>query len=92
MLCQSFQSVARYLRFNWNTPEPYAEIFKERLFDYLGRLDDGSTDEALVHQPLALQQPDPAGVRVGGVGHHRTASAGHAGRLRAVPHRDPFPS
>ena len=45
MLCQSLQSVARYLRFHWNTPEPYAEIFKERLFDYLGRLDDGSTDE-----------------------------------------------
>ena len=45
MVCQSLQSVARYLRFNWNTPEPFAAIFKERLFDYLGRLDDDSADE-----------------------------------------------
>jgi len=43
MVCQSLQSVAAYLRFDWNAPEPYREVFRERLFDYLGKLrvDDG---------------------------------------------------
>ncbi len=39
MLCQSLQSVAAITRFDWNTPRPYAEIFRERLFDGRGKLD-----------------------------------------------------
>lgn len=38
MVCQSLQSVARYLRFDWNLGASYVEIFRERLFDYLGKL------------------------------------------------------
>lgn len=45
MLCQSLQAVARFLGFNWNEPEPYAGIFRARLFDDRGRLEiEGQTD------------------------------------------------
>jgi hypothetical protein len=39
ILCQSLQSVAVYLGFDWNKPRNYREIFRERLFDYVGKLD-----------------------------------------------------
>ena len=39
ILCQSLQSVAVYLGFDWNQPLPYREIFRERLFDHVGKLD-----------------------------------------------------
>ncbi len=45
MTCQSLQSVASYLKFDWNTPHRFRELFKARLFDYLGKLDiDGTTE------------------------------------------------
>lgn len=45
MVCQSLQSVAAYLKFDWNKGENYREIFKERMFDFWGKLDnpDGSS-------------------------------------------------
>jgi hypothetical protein len=47
MVCQSLQSVAAYLRFDWNSPAPYREIFRERVFDYLGKLvADGAQEPA----------------------------------------------
>ncbi|MCD6030166.1 MAG: superfamily helicase, partial [Thermomicrobiales bacterium] len=48
IVCQSLQAVAAYARphgawFDWNAGEPYREIFRERMFDALGRLDgDGA--------------------------------------------------
>jgi len=39
LICQSLQIVAAYLKFDWNTPAPYREIFRERLFDFWGKLD-----------------------------------------------------
>jgi hypothetical protein len=45
MLCQSLQSVATSLKFNWNAGVQYREIFRERLFDYLGKLPDEETGE-----------------------------------------------
>lgn len=45
MTCQSLQSVAAYLKFDWNTPHKFRESFKARLFDYLGKLDiDGASE------------------------------------------------
>jgi len=44
MVCQSLQSVAAYLRFDWNAGTPYRDIFRERLFDYLGKLDRDRPD------------------------------------------------
>src|SRR6476469_8853035 len=45
MTCQSLQSVATYLKFDWNTPQKFREAFKARLFDYLGKLDiDGQSE------------------------------------------------
>ncbi|HET7037250.1 MAG TPA: AAA domain-containing protein [Thermomicrobiaceae bacterium] len=43
MVCQSLQSVATFLKFDWSTPKPFRRIFRERLFDYVGKLggDDG---------------------------------------------------
>ncbi len=45
MLCQSLQAVAAYLKFDWNSPAPYREIFRARLFDWWGKLEqnDGAT-------------------------------------------------
>ena len=45
MTCQSLQSVATYLKFDWNTPLNFRELFKARLFDYLGKLDIDGTSE-----------------------------------------------
>jgi hypothetical protein len=45
MTCQNLQSLAAFLRFDWNTPQPFRDIFHERVFDYLGKLDiDGQTE------------------------------------------------
>lgn len=45
MTCQSLQSVAAYLKFDWNTPLPFREQFKPRVFDYLGKIElDGTTE------------------------------------------------
>jgi hypothetical protein len=39
MVCQSLQAVASYLKFDWNAPEPYRDLFRTRLFDYWGKFD-----------------------------------------------------
>jgi len=45
MTCQSLQSLAAYLKFDWNTPHPFRTTFKARLFDYLGKIDkDGQAE------------------------------------------------
>jgi hypothetical protein len=45
MTCQSLQSVATYLKFDWTAPHNFREVFKARLFDYLGKLDiDGASE------------------------------------------------
>lgn len=42
MLCQSLQSVATYLKFDWRRPEDFRRLFHERVFDYIGKLgEDG---------------------------------------------------
>ena len=38
---QSLQAVAALLRFDWNAPEPYRDIFRARLFDARARLERG---------------------------------------------------
>jgi hypothetical protein len=45
MTCQSLQSVATYLKFDWNVPEPFRQRFRARLFDYLGKRDVDGTAE-----------------------------------------------
>ena len=37
MTCQSLQSLATYLKFDWNTPHAFRDLFNARLFDYLGK-------------------------------------------------------
>jgi hypothetical protein len=44
MVCQSLQSIAAFLRFDWNEGTPYREIFRARLFDFWGKLDRDTTD------------------------------------------------
>ncbi len=45
MTCQSLQSVATFLKFEWNAPHKFRELFRARLFDYLGKLDSGGESE-----------------------------------------------
>jgi hypothetical protein len=45
MTCQNLQALATFLRFDWNIPQKFREIFKVRLFDYLGKLDVGGVTE-----------------------------------------------
>jgi hypothetical protein len=50
-VCQSLQAVAASARpdgewFDWNSPQPYREIFRERLFDALGRFEANESGEA----------------------------------------------
>ena len=46
MLCQSLQAVAAYLKFDWNSPAPYRELFRARLFDWWGKLERDGDDAA----------------------------------------------
>jgi hypothetical protein len=44
MVCQSLQAVAAFLGFDWNRgEEKYRDIFKERLFDFWGKLEQEGT-------------------------------------------------
>jgi hypothetical protein len=43
MVCQSLQSVAAYLKFDWNKDKPFRELFHARLFDFWGKLDPDPT-------------------------------------------------
>jgi AAA domain/PD-(D/E)XK nuclease superfamily len=45
MTCQSLQSVAAYLKFDWTTPHNFRESFKARVFDYIGKLEIDGTSE-----------------------------------------------
>lgn len=45
IVCQSLQAVASHLPFDWNVGAPYRDIFRTRLFDDRGKLDD--TDEVV---------------------------------------------
>jgi hypothetical protein len=47
MICQSLQSVAAFLKFDWNAPESYRTAFRTGMFDYRGRFDappDGASE------------------------------------------------
>jgi hypothetical protein len=46
MLCQSLQAVAAFLKFDWREPENYRAIFRERMFDFWGKLNKGEDDAA----------------------------------------------
>ncbi|HEX5163964.1 MAG TPA: AAA domain-containing protein [Thermomicrobiales bacterium] len=46
MVCQSLQSVAAYLRFDWNQPEEYRRLFSVRLFDFWGKLEQENGEMA----------------------------------------------
>lgn len=45
MTCQSLQQVSAYLGFDWNDGKPYRDLFRERLFDFWGRLDADENGE-----------------------------------------------
>jgi hypothetical protein len=45
MTCQSLPSVAAYLKFDWSKPHKFRELFKARMFDYLGKLDIDGVSE-----------------------------------------------
>jgi hypothetical protein len=45
MTCQSLQSLATYLKFDWNQPEQFRERFHARVFDYVGKLDIDGVSE-----------------------------------------------
>ena len=47
MVCQSLPMVASYLKFDWNSPEPYRDLFRSRQFDYWSKfmLPPGGRDD-----------------------------------------------
>lgn len=47
LLCQSLQSLARYLKFPWDEERPLTTIFRERYFDAAGRFDEGELPEGV---------------------------------------------
>ncbi len=59
MVCQSLQALAGMAfpsgeRFDWNSPEPFREIFRERMFDALGRFEPPRADGE--RQPWATRR------------------------------------
>ncbi|MEK6236555.1 MAG: hypothetical protein N2C14_17750, partial [Planctomycetales bacterium] len=45
MTCQSLHSVATFLKFNWNEPQPFRDLFHARMFDYVGKMELDGVDE-----------------------------------------------
>jgi hypothetical protein len=45
MTCQNLQSLATLLKFDWNVPFKFREVFQARQFDYIGKLDSGGASE-----------------------------------------------
>ncbi|MDP9351131.1 MAG: AAA domain-containing protein, partial [Chloroflexota bacterium] len=39
MVAQSLQAVAAFLKFDWNSPQPYRTLFNARMFDFWGKLE-----------------------------------------------------
>ena len=75
MTCQSLQSLATYLKFDWNTPHTFRDLFKARLFDYLGKLDIDGQPEWYTRRSR-FDSSDPAGVRLRRLGPAAAAEAG----------------
>jgi hypothetical protein len=50
LTCKSLQSVATFLKFDWDTPHSFQTMFKARLFDYLGKMDIDGTSEWYTHR------------------------------------------
>lgn len=45
MTCQSLQAISSYLKFDWNAPLPFRELFRSRIFDSVGKLElDGGSE------------------------------------------------
>jgi hypothetical protein len=44
LLCQSLHALAAFLRFDWDQPRPFRQLFRERVFDSLGRLERDDED------------------------------------------------
>ncbi|HEU0165642.1 MAG TPA: PD-(D/E)XK nuclease family protein, partial [Thermomicrobiales bacterium] len=44
MICQSLQAVAAFRHFDWNEGIPYRKLFRARMFDFWGRLDEPDDD------------------------------------------------
>ena len=63
MTCQSLQSLATYLKFDWSKPHPFRERFKVRLFDYLGKLDSSTTPSVAVGWPARRRSATAAAGR-----------------------------
>ena len=91
MTCQSLQSLATYLKFDWNTPHPFRELFKARLFDYLGKLDiDGHV--RVVHQRSRFASSVPLEYAYAAWGQLPPPKAGQGRRVRRLPGRDRGPA
>ena len=91
MTCQSLQSLATYLKFDWNTPHKFRELFKARLFDYLGKLDiDGATEWYTKRSRFGSSVP--LEYAYAAWGQLPTPKAGQGRRVRRLPGRDGGPA
>jgi hypothetical protein len=45
LLCQTLQSLARYLKFPWDSERPLTQLFRERYFDAAGKFEDHEVPE-----------------------------------------------
>ncbi|MGH2542101.1 MAG: AAA domain-containing protein, partial [Ardenticatenaceae bacterium] len=100
MVCQSLQQVAAYLGFDWG--EAYRnEIFRERLFDFWGKFDEGelSRDErpwyssrARFNSQIPLEYAYVAWGAVGAGGFPRAGTGESSDDPRALSSARPAPS
>ncbi len=87
LLCQSLHAIAGYLRFDWNQPWPFRTLFRERAFDYLGRLDrdeeepEWYTRRARFNSQVPLEYAYAAWSQL-------PAGRGRAGPIRRLPPGD----
>ena len=79
MTCQNLQSVAAYLKFDWTTPHNFRELFKARMFDYIGKLEIDGVSEWFTRRSR-FSQFGPAGICLRRLG--RASEAGERQRRR----------
>ena len=87
MTCQSLQSVATYLKFDWNQPAAVPQAVPGPDVRLPGQAGHRRADR-VVHPAVPVRQLDPAGVRLRRLGRAAAARRGQGRRVRRLPGRD----
>ena len=87
MICQSLQAVAAYLRFDWNAPEPFRELFRRACSTSGASSTARTTSRAWYTSRARFDSQIPLEYAYAAWGELPTAERRRARRVRALPGR-----